>query len=125
LNKWIVIAFISYGAFNWYQNNNDTANVFSYGEPHNELIMYSLTTCGYCKKKVKQLNNKKIAFTEYFIDVDVQRKEELYAKLEKSGYPSRSIGMPTFDVHGSMLPNNPNMKMIKAALLNTELNQDL
>lgn len=124
MNKWILIAFISYGAFSWYQNNDDTANVFSYGEPHNELIMYSLTTCGYCKQKVKQLNQEKIAFTEYFIDVDLKRRNELYAKLEKSGYPSGSIGTPTFDVHGSMVPNNPNMSVIKSVLLSTKMNED-
>lgn len=116
MKKFIFILLIGYGAFSWYQQNDRVNNGYSYGEPHNQLIMYSLTTCGYCKLKVKQLKQENIAFTEYFIDVDNNRKEELFAKLEKSGYSSRSIGTPTFDVHGTMLPNNPDMSDIKEAL---------
>jgi hypothetical protein len=40
----------------------------SYGESHNQLIMYSLTRCGICKQKAKVLRKENIAFTEYFID---------------------------------------------------------
>jgi glutaredoxin len=116
MKKFIVILLIGYGAFNWYQQHDRVSNGYSYGEPHNELIMYSLTTCGYCKLKVKQLKQENIVFTEYFIDVDNQRKEELFDKLEKLSYPSRSIGTPTFDVYGTMLLNNPDMSVIKEAL---------
>lgn len=119
MKKWLLIVLIVYGAFNWYQQHN-VSNNYRYGEPHNQLIMYSLTTCGYCKQKVKQLKQENIAFTEYFIDVDSKRKEELFAKLEKSGYQSRSIGTPTFDVYGTILPNNPDMSVIKSVLLSSE-----
>lgn len=121
MKKFIFILLIGYGAFNWYQQHEKVSNGYRYDEAHNQLIMYSLTTCGYCKLKVKQLKQENIAFTEYFIDVDSKRKEELFAKLQKSGYPSRSIGTPTFDVHGTMLPNNPDMSVIKAALLSTQV----
>jgi len=116
MKKFIFILLIGYGAFNWYQHHDSVSNGYSYGEPHNEIIMYSQTTCGYCKLKVKQLKQENIAFTEYFIDVDSKRKEELFDKLEKAGYPSRSFGTPTFDVQGTMLPNNPDMSVIKEAL---------
>lgn len=121
MKKFIFILLIGYGAFNWYQQHEKVSDGYRYGEAHNQLIMYSLTTCGYCKLKVKQLKQENIAFTEYFIDVDSKRKEELFAKLQKSGYPSRSIGTPTFDVHGTMLPNNPDMSVIKTALLSTQV----
>tara|TARA_R110001606_G_scaffold399222_2_gene582397 strand:- start:52600 stop:52929 length:330 start_codon:yes stop_codon:yes gene_type:complete len=84
--------------------------------------MYSLTTCGYCKQKVTELKQQYIAFTEYFIDEDSMIRAELFTKLAKSGYPSGSIGTPTFDVHGSMLPNNPDMSIITSVLLSTEVN---
>jgi protein-disulfide isomerase len=116
MKKFIVILLIGYGALNWYQQHDRGSNGYSYGEPHNQIIMYSQTTCGYCKLKVKQLKQENIAFTEYFIDVDNKRRDELFAKLEKSGYPSGSMGTPTFDVHGTMLPNNPDMSVIKEAL---------
>lgn len=121
MTKFILILLIGYGAFNWYQQHDRVNNGYRYGESHNQLIMYSLTSCGYCKLKVKQLKQENIAFTEYFIDVDSKRKDELSAKLNKSGYSSRSIGTPTFDVHGTMLPNNPDMSVIKAVLLSTKV----
>lgn len=123
MNKLILIAFIFYGGFNWYQHQATTSDGYRYGESHNQLIMYSLTTCGYCKQKVKQLKQENIAFTEYFIDVDSKRRDELYTKLRKSGYPPQSIGTPTFDVRGTMLPNNPDMSVIKEVLLSAEINQ--
>jgi glutaredoxin len=118
MKMFIFILLIGYGAFNWYQQHDRVSKGYRYGEPHNELIMYSLITCGYCRLKVKQLKQEKIAFTEYFIDVDSKRREGLYAKPDESGYPSRSISTPTFDV---MLPNNPDMSLIKAVLLSTEV----
>ena len=127
MQKWLLIILIAYGGFNWYQKSNTNGNAskgYAYGNPHNELIMYSLTTCGYCKQKVKQLKKERIDFKEYFIDVDNKRRNELFSKLEKSGYPSRGIGTPTFDVHGIMLPNNPEMSEIKLVLKNTEIKVD-
>jgi len=80
---------------------------------HNEIIMYSLTTCGYCKAKARELRSERIAFKEYYIDKDRRRRDELNRKLQKAGYPPRSYGTPIMDVHGWMLPNNPSMDMIK------------
>ena len=111
MKKIIIICLVMYAAFQWYTNgNNDLAG--RYGEPHNELIMYSLTTCGFCKQKVKQLKKENIVFKEYFIDKDKKRMDELNAKLTKAGFKPKSYGTPLFDVHGVMLPNNPSMDKI-------------
>ncbi|NKB37647.1 MAG: hypothetical protein GKR93_10825 [Gammaproteobacteria bacterium] len=77
-----------------------------------QVIMYSLTTCGYCNKKRRELEKKHIRFTEYFVDKDRSREIELWDKLEKSGYKSNYYGTPTFDVYGIMLPNNPSMNTL-------------
>ena len=115
MKKIIFLFIVSYGAYHWYtNNNNDLAG--RYGEPHNELIMYSLTTCGYCKQKVKELKKENIAFKEYFIDKDKKRMDELNEKLTKAGFKPKSYGTPLFDVHGVMLPNNPSMDKIKKYL---------
>jgi len=115
LKNIIYLALISYGAFLWYSNNNnDSAG--RYGESHNELIMYSITTCGYCKQKVRELNDENITFIEYFIDKDKKRMEELNDKLSNAGFKPKSYGTPIFDVHGIMLPNNPRMSLIKSKL---------
>ena len=80
---------------------------------HSEVIMYSLTTCGFCKAKARELRSERIAFKEYYIDKDKERQGELNDKLQKAGYPPRSYGTPIMDVHGWMLPNNPSLDVIK------------
>lgn len=55
------------------------------GTLHNEVIMYSLTTCGFCKAKARELRSERIAFKEYYIDKDKQRQDELNDKLQKAG----------------------------------------
>jgi len=78
--------------------------------------MYSLTTCGFCKQKVKELENQKIEFKEYFIDKDNNIMKEVTAKLEKAGYAPQRYGTPIFEANGVMLPNNPKMSLIKSKL---------
>ena len=76
------------------------------------VVMYSLTTCGYCTQKRAQLNAKGIPFVEYFIDKDPQKQRELFEKLMASGYRGGGVGTPTFEVNGTMLPNNPSLDTI-------------
>jgi len=111
----ILIAVIAFALYVFYPDSNEEL-VGGYGESHNELIMYSLTTCGYCKKKAKELRQENIAFTEYFIDKDNSRMNELNEKLRKAGFKARGYGTPLFDVKGYMLPNNPSLDKIKKYL---------
>ena len=83
---------------------------------HDQVIMYSLTTCGFCKRKAREMRGAGIEFTEYFIDQDADRRAELNRKLEQAGLPRRSYGVPILDVHGAMLPNNPSLAAIKSHL---------
>ena len=106
---------ISYGVFHWYTDSNHHLSG-RYGEPHNELIMYSLTTCGFCKQKAKELKSENIVFKEYLIDKDNKRLNELNTKLSKAGFKPKQYGTPIFDVHGVMLLNNPEMSLIKSKL---------
>ena len=118
MKKLILLFLITYGAYNWYaSDNNEIAG--RYGEPHNELIMYSLTTCGFCKQKAKALKKENIDFKEYFIDKDSKRRDELNSKLSKAGFKPKSYGTPIFDVHGEILPNNPDMSSIMSKLVST------
>jgi glutaredoxin len=83
---------------------------------HNEVIMYSLTTCGYCKAKARDLKVAGIGFTEYYIDKDTRRRDELNQKLAQAGLPPRQYGTPILDVHGTMLPNNPSLAVIRKTM---------
>lgn len=81
----------------------------------NQVIMYSLTTCGYCDQKRAQLKQEGIQFTEYFLDKDQRQTELLWQKLRQTGYRG-GVGTPTFEVNGVLLPNNPSMAVIKSHL---------
>jgi len=113
MKKIILTLLISFGIYQTYMSGK--IDLFSDNTvKHDELIMYSLTTCGYCKKKVRELDARNIEFTEYFIDIDKESMTELNDKLTKAGFEPKRYGTPIFDVHGVMLPNNPSMdKIIK------------
>jgi glutaredoxin len=97
----------------------------TYSQGDSNVIMYSLTTCGYCNKKREELHKNNISFTEYFIDKDNARQEELNQKLAKAGFQPRGYGTPIFDVYGVMLPNNPPLnKILKHINQNRDLYKD-
>ena len=103
--RYLIVILVAFGAYHWYTK---TTEVKGYtGVSHEKLIMYSLTTCGFCKQKAKELRSSGIPYTEYFIDKNRQKQQELNDKLAKSGYPPKGYGMPIFDAYGRMLPNNP------------------
>ena len=115
MKKILLLLVIAYGSYHWYTNNSG-GDAHYYGETHNDLIMYSLTTCGYCKKKAQELRAENIAFREYYIDQDREKMNELNNKLTDAGFRPQQYGTPIFDVRGVMLPNNPSLSAIKKHL---------
>jgi glutaredoxin len=80
------------------------------------IEMYSLTTCIYCRELRHVFEANGVPFREYFIDQDMARQQELFAKLQTAGFQGGGIGTPTLDVNGVMLPNNPSLdEILKAA----------
>jgi glutaredoxin len=79
------------------------------------VVMYSLTTCGFCNQKRNALNAAGIPFVEYFVDKEPERNQELFAKLRAAGHFG-GVGTPTFEVNGRMLPNNPSLETISKHL---------
>lgn len=76
------------------------------------IIMYSLTTCGHCRIMRQKFQANGIPFREYFVDSEPARLEELTDKLQAAGYMGGSIGTPTLEVNGKMMPNNPPFEQI-------------
>jgi glutaredoxin len=109
MKKLLLFAIIAFGAWHW---TNQKPPGFT-GEAHERVIMYSLTTCGYCDQRRGELLAARIRFVEYYIDKDPARQDELTQKLQKAGIPPQRVGTPTFDVHGYMLINNPPMEKIR------------
>jgi glutaredoxin len=70
------------------------------------IVMYSLTTCTYCAALRRTFEANNVPFTEYFVDTDRGRNEEMFRKLQASGF-NGGVGTPTLEVNGRMMPNNP------------------
>lgn len=114
MKKLLFLALLGFAAFKLYHHM--TAGAVKNVARHDQVIMYALTTCGFCKEKARLLQEQGIAYVEYDIDVDQVRQDELNAKLAQAGFPPRGYGTPIFDVHGVMLPNNPDMAEIQKIL---------
>jgi len=56
-----------------------------------EVIMYSASWCGYCKKARRYFNKNKIRFTEYDIEKNARAKRK-YDKLHATGVPVILVG---------------------------------
>ena len=108
--KYLFILCMLYGGYSLY-NNRDL-------QPPPEdpnVVMYSMTTCGYCKATARELSKRKIAHTEYFIDTDKQRLDEYYENMRKADAPN-PYGIPTFVIYDEVLPNNPSIEAIEATI---------
>lgn len=84
--------------------------------PGNEVIMYSLTTCGYCKATRARLDRAGIPYTEYFLDTDPAKMREFDRLLAARSVWPGGIGTPTLVVNGALLLNNPSLRDIKQHL---------
>jgi len=74
VKKFLIFAAILFAAYTWQKRVTAPSTVSSKYTSHDEVIMYSLTTCGHCKLMAGELQNANIAFTEKFIDTDSDAK---------------------------------------------------
>jgi glutaredoxin len=84
--------------------------------PDNEVVMYSLTTCPYCREKRQWMTRVGIPFREYFIDADEARRQEFETLLITHLIPPGAVGTPTLYVNGHLLINNPDRDEVKRRL---------
>ncbi len=61
------------------------------------VLLYGRPSCGICSALKADLNTANIAFTEYDIDTQSDKKDEMWAKLTAIGH-SGSVGLPVVDV---------------------------
>ena len=115
MKKVLIFIAVGIGMLYWYTHREQAYGLGS-NTPHNEVIMYSLTTCGYCKQKARELRADAIEFTEYFIDRDSSKRQELSTKMANAGYTGGNYPVPILDVHGVMLPGNPTLDTIRRYL---------
>ncbi len=87
---------------------------------HDQLIMYSVTGCEYCEVKRHELNRAEIPYVEYVVDQHPAAYSELSEKLSVAGFSKKEMGFPTFDVKGTLIPNNPPLIQIRKVIAEKE-----
>ncbi len=85
---------------------------------HDQIIMYSVTECEYCEVKRRELNTAEIPYIEYVVDREPGAWKELSEKLNQAGFSSKDMGYPTFDIKGTLIPNNPPLFQIRKLISN-------
>jgi protein-disulfide isomerase len=126
MKRLFIIAIMIYAGYSFYHREHapvvvdDSADLSSrnYPQPPEDpnVVMYSLTTCGLCKQKAKELAELNIAHVEYFIDEDKERDDELTRSINAAKLPNRAYGTPIFSIYGEVLPDNPSIEVIKATI---------
>ncbi len=84
----------------------------AYDPARDRIVMYSLTTCGYCAAKRQEFDAAGMTYSEYFVDQDQGAAQALNEKLLASGHRGGGVGTPIIEVNGVLLPNNPPMEAI-------------
>ncbi|MDE2091111.1 MAG: glutaredoxin 3 [Gammaproteobacteria bacterium] len=56
------------------------------------VTIYSTRVCGYCIRAKALLQSKHVAYTEYLVDLDPVRREEMLHKSQRRTVPQIFIG---------------------------------
>jgi glutaredoxin len=91
-------------------------NIAAQLAPGNQVVMYSLTTCPYCRDKREWMHRAGIPFTEYFVDSDQSKRQELNELMATHRIPAGGVGTPILLVNGDLLVNNPGKDEIRQRL---------
>ena len=105
--KYFLLICLVVGGYKAYNHWNDKSILAREQGPNDEVIMYALTTCTYCRAKAKEFDANHIRFTEYHLDLDKKLSDEVSEKLTNAGIPGGTVGTPIIEVNGIILPNNP------------------
>jgi len=109
-NKLMVVVLFA-GIFQ-YWNSNGGQWTKPKNPEHDDVIMYSLSTCGNCVVTARALRKEGIDFTELYIDKDQQAEDELHNKMRNAGIDVSFYYTPVLDIKGTILANNPKFNLI-------------
>ena len=84
--------------------------------PDNEVVMFSLTTCSYCRSLRARFNRAGVPFTELFVDESERDKQYFFEVLSRYQAPGGGVGTPSLLVNGILMLNNPDYDDIVANL---------
>ena len=75
-----------------------------------EMIIYGSDNCHHCLETKKFLNEKKIAFAFFDIDLDKSALYEMIEKLKKANISLSNVGIPVVDKNGVLFSNVGNFE---------------
>jgi glutaredoxin-like protein NrdH len=82
-------------------------------DKHN-VLMYAISTCGWCKRAKRMLNDMNVEFE--YIDIDLcsqEDKEKIRMDISRRG---RRLLYPTIIINDEILLTNPTEKELREAL---------
>jgi len=72
-----------------------------------KVVIYSTPSCTYCKMAKEFFTDNKIAFEEYNVASDLERRKEM---VDKSG----QMGVPVIDIGGEIIVGYDKPTIVKA-----------
>jgi glutaredoxin len=111
-----VLVLVFVGLVYFLNSENHVEDLSGKLAPGNVVVMYSLTTCPYCRATRAMLTRARIPFTEYFMDEDEASSRKFQEILAASGAPPGAVGTPSLVVNDMLLLNNPDFEMITSHL---------
>lgn len=75
-----------------------------------KIIVYGSDSCHSCLDTKAFLNDKKIEFTYYDIDVNKEKEQEMLVKLQKANISIHTLNLPVIDNKGAIFLNKGNLE---------------
>lgn len=67
------------------------------------VTVYSITNCPKCAALKALLKRKNIAFQEFNVTENEEKKQELLQKTQQAGLPAEDVMLPVLDIDGKLV----------------------
>tara|TARA_R110002050_G_scaffold57866_1_gene130123 strand:- start:34586 stop:34957 length:372 start_codon:yes stop_codon:yes gene_type:complete len=74
------------------------------------IIVYGSDTCHFCIDTKTYLKERKIEFTYYDVDVNLEKQREMVVKLQKADISLDNLSLPVVDLRGKLIMNGSDFK---------------
>jgi glutaredoxin len=71
------------------------------------ILIYGRPTCGNCQALRASLDAAGIAYTDFNVDTDPAKNDEMWKKMESVTADTDSVMLPVVDVNGTILVSAP------------------
>lgn len=90
----------------WVSLGSSSQNMNTKSKFHKvQIIVYGSDTCHFCIDTKAYLKERKIEFTYYDVDVNLEKQREMLIKIQKAGFSIDNLYLPVVDLHGKLIMN--------------------